>query len=91
MGNSCSQGLRRSALGSNVAALAKERFATSTLVMIAASVCPDCMADESEDGERLTVERIFDSREFTPERLESLRWLKNRAAYTVLENRRQAE
>ncbi len=57
----------------------------SALVIIAVTICP-LAAREPEDGEPLTVERIFDSSEFTPERLNSLHWMKDRAAYTLLEN-----
>ena len=63
--------------------LALARLA-SALVLIGATACP-LAADESEDGKPLTLERIFDSSEFTPERSGSIRWLKDRAAYTVVE------
>ncbi|MGI9429984.1 MAG: DPP IV N-terminal domain-containing protein, partial [Bythopirellula sp.] len=54
------------------------------LLMIPASAWP-LLAEESEDGECLTLKRIFDSSEFTPKSLGSPLWLKDRAAYTVLE------
>jgi len=57
---------------------------TSALVIIATSVCP-LAADEPEEDKPLTVERIFDSREFRSESLGPLRWLKDQAAYAVLE------
>ena len=55
-----------------------------TLLVISVSVWP-LLAEESKDSERLTIERIFDSSEFTSKSLESPLWLKDRAAYTVLE------
>ncbi|HET7620730.1 MAG TPA: S9 family peptidase [Gemmatimonadaceae bacterium] len=35
----------------------------------------------------LTIERIFDSRDFAPDRFGPARWLENGAAYTTVENR----
>ena len=42
-------------------------------------------SDDSQEAKPLTVERIFDSKEFTPQPLGKFRWLKGRAAYTILE------
>jgi dipeptidyl-peptidase 4 len=43
------------------------------------------LASQQTDSSQLSLERIFDSNEFVPERLGPVRWLSNAAAYIKLE------
>ena len=43
------------------------------------------LAAQQADSSLLTLNRIFDSKDFTPERLGPVRWLKGQAAYVKLE------
>jgi len=59
-------------------------FLSFLLVLLLFFACESESAQQ-EDPSLLSLERIFSSREFTPERFGPARWLKYRSAYTVLE------
>jgi hypothetical protein len=48
------------------------------------AVLSSALASQQTDSSRLSLERIFNSDEFIPERLGPVRWLSNAAAYIKL-------
>ncbi len=62
----------------------KQNFLLSAAI-IAQMLAPAAAPAQATRG--LTIERIFASRDFAPERFGPARWLENGAAYTTVENR----
>ena len=58
---------------------------TRLLATLLALVVVPALAGQQTDSSALTLERIFNSDEFAPERLGPVRWLDNAAAYVKLE------
>lgn len=56
----------------------------SALLVVSLILCP-ALSAQQPDSSLLSLERIFDSQEFFPERLGPVRWLDNAAAYLKLE------
>ncbi len=56
----------------------------SSLLVVSLILCPALSAQQA-DSSLLSLERIFDSQEFFPERLGPARWLDNAPAYVKLE------
>jgi dipeptidyl-peptidase 4 len=70
---------------SNEGLVSHLRLFTSTIAL-SLSVCAALPAQEqAADSSLLTLDRIFNSEDFTPERLGPVRWLEDRAAYVKLE------
>ena len=57
----------------------------NAVALIVGSLHAQQETEEPDAQKPLTVERIFDSKEFAPESLGRFRWLRDKAAYTVYE------
>jgi len=55
-------------------------------ILLLTALIGSFLAGEEADSSLLTLERIFSSKEFSPERFESARWLKDGSGYTTLEH-----
>ncbi|MBN2408236.1 MAG: DPP IV N-terminal domain-containing protein, partial [Candidatus Aminicenantes bacterium] len=54
--------------------------------MVLATLCPAIWCQEKTDPSLLTLDRIFVSREFAPERYGPARWMKDGKSYATVEN-----
>jgi len=65
----------------------KNRTVGRALVSLAVALfCPFILCQERADPSLLTLERIFDSREFAPARFGPARWMKDGKSYTTVED-----
>ena len=65
----------------------KMQFAGIVILSSAIAVfCPCLGGQEKADPSLLTLERIFDSREFAPARFGPARWMKDGQSYTTVED-----
>jgi len=65
----------------------KKRTVGRALICLAVALfCPFILCQERADPSILTLERIFDSREFAPARFGPARWMKDGTSYTTVED-----